>query len=183
MHSSCATGRSEENQSKLRLRSHSPLILVDGFEREISDLTGLEIESISVLQDAAAAALYGVRGANGVIMITTKRGQNTALKVTAKFQYGLATATRTPQFADSYTYAYLVNQASELDGLAPRYSNDDLVGFYNTVNGVSGADPYAYPNVDWWNEIYRSHGGIRFRMLVERLPSEMASFFAWESSL
>ena len=152
------TGRSEENQSKLRLRSHSPLILVDGFEREISDITGLEIESVSVLQDAAAAAIYGVRGANGVIMITTKRGQNAPLKVTAKCQYGLATATRTPQFADSYTYAYLVNQASELDGLSPRYSNDDLVGFYNVVNGVDGADPYAYPNVDWWNQIYRSHG-------------------------
>ena len=151
-------GRSEENQSKLRLHGHSPLILVDGFEREINDLTGLEIESISVLQDAAAAALYGVRGANGVIMITTKRGQNSALKVTAKYQQGLATATRTPEFADSYTYAYLVNQASALDGLADRYTNADLVGFYNTVNNVAGADAYAYPNVDWWNQIYRNHG-------------------------
>ena len=152
------TGRSEENQSKLRLHGHSPLILVDGFVRDISDLTGLEIESVTVLKDAASAALYGVKGGNGVIMITTKRGKATPLQVSAKYQYGLATPTRTPEFADAYTYAYMVNQASALDGLAARYSNDDLVGYYNTVNGVAGADPYAYPNVDWWNEIFRSHG-------------------------
>ena len=146
------TGRSEENQSKLRLHGHSPLIVVDGFEREITDLTGLEIESVSVLQDAAAAALYGVRGANGVIMITTKRGQNSPLKVTAKYQQGIATATRTPEFADAYTYAYMVNQASQLDGLSPRYTDAELNNFYY------GTDPYAYPNVDWWNQIYRNHG-------------------------
>ncbi len=146
------TGRSEENQAKLRLHGHSPLILVDGFPRDLSDLTGLEIESVEVLKDAASAALYGVKGANGVIMITTKRGQATPLHVTAKYQYGLALATRTPEFADAYTYAYLMNQARELDGLSPRYTNTELNAFYNN------SDPYAYPNVNWWNEIYRSHG-------------------------
>ena len=146
------TGRSEENQAKLRLHGHSPLVLVDGFPRDLSDLTGLEIESIEVLKDAASAALYGVKGANGVIMITTKRGEATPLHVTAKYQYGLALATRTPEFADAYTYAYLMNQARDLDGLAPRYTNTELNAFYNN------SDPYAYPNVDWWNEIYRGHG-------------------------
>jgi len=146
------TGRSDENQSKLRLHGHSPLVLVDGFPRELNDLTGLEIEEVTVLKDAAAAALYGVKGANGVIMITTRRGQDSPLKVTAKYQYGYAMATRTPEFADAYTYAYYVNQASALDGLAPRYSNEALNGFYN------GTDPYAYPNVDWWGQIFRNHG-------------------------
>ena len=146
------TGRSDENQSKLRLHGHSPLILVDGFPRELNDLTGIEIEEITVLKDAAAAALYGVKGANGVIMITTRRGQATALKVTAKYQYGYEMALRTPEFADAYTYAFYANQASELDGLAPRYSNEALNGFYY------GTDPYAYPNVDWWGEIFRNHG-------------------------
>lgn len=146
------TGRSDENQSKLRLHSHSPLILVDGFPRELDDLTGLEIEEVTVLKDAAAAALYGVKGANGVVMITTKRGQATPLQVTAKYQFGFATATRTPEFADAYTYAYYMNQASQLDGIAPRYTNADLNGFYN------GADPYAYPNVDWWGQIFDNHG-------------------------
>ena len=146
------TGRSEDNQSKLRLHGHSPLILVDGFARELNDLTGLEIESVQILKDAASAALYGVKGANGVVMITTKHGKAEPLKVTAKYQYGLSLATRTPEFADAYTYAYLMNQARELDGLSPRYTNEELNGFY------SKSDPYLYPNVDWWNQIYRSHG-------------------------
>ena len=151
-------GRSEDNQSKLRLHGHSPLILVDGFPREINDLTGVEIESIEILKDAASAALYGVKGANGVVMITTKRGQDSALHVTAKYQYGLSLPTRTPDFADAYTYAYYVNQASELDGLAPKYSYDQLTEFYKYQQGSAPADTYAYPNVDWWNQIYRSHG-------------------------
>ena len=146
------TGRSEENQSKLRLHGHSPLILVDGFPRELSDLTGLEIGSITVLKDAAAMALYGVKGANGVIMITTKRGLDSRLKVTAKYQYGLALATRTPKFADAYTYASLMNIARDLDGEPARYSNDDLNAFYY------GTDPYGHPNVDWWSQIFRGHG-------------------------
>ena len=146
------TGRSEENQSKLRLHGHSPLVLVDGFPRELNDLTGVEIESVTVLKDAVAAAIYGVKGANGVVMITTKRGTDAPLHVTAKYQYGFATAYRNPEFSNSYTYAYYMNQARELDGLAPRYTNEELNGFYNN------SDPYAYPNVDWWNEIYRDHG-------------------------
>ena len=146
------TGRSEENQSKLRLHGHSPLILVDGYPRELNDLTGVEIESISVLKDAASAAIYGVRGGNGVIMITTKRGKITPLKVTAKYQYGLATMFRAPEFADAYTYGYFVNQARELDGLAAKYTNNELYALY------TGGYPYAYPNVDWWDQVYRSHG-------------------------
>ena len=152
------TGRSEENQSKLRLHGHSPLILVDGFAREINDLTGVEIESITVLKDAAAAAIYGVKGANGVIMITTKRGKDSPLKVSAKYQQGMAFATRMPEFADAYTYAYFANQASELDGITPRYTNADLNGFYASVNNPSSADLYTYPNVDWQDQIYRGHG-------------------------
>ena len=146
------SGRSEDNQSKLRLHGHSPLILVDGFPRELNDLTGLEVENITILKDAASAALYGVKGANGVVMITTKRGQDSPLHVSAKYQYGYSMATRTPEFADAYTYAYLMNQARELDGLQPRYTNEELNAFYNNT------DPYAYPNVDWWSQIFRSHG-------------------------
>lgn len=146
------TGRSEENQAKLRLHGHSPLVLVDGFPRDISDLTGLEIESVTVLKDASAAALYGVKGANGVVSITTRRGLDSPLKVTAKYQYGLATMFRAPEFADSYTYAYTVNQARQLDGLPARYDSNELFAF------ATGQYPYAYPNVNWWNEIYRNHG-------------------------
>ena len=146
----------DSNQSKLklslRLHSHSPLILVDGFPREMDDLSGVEIESISILKDAAAAALYGVKGANGVVCITTKRGKDTPLKVTAKYQYGAAFPFRAPDFSDAYTYGFMMNEARSLDGLSPRYNDAELLALY------SGQYPYAYPNVDWWNEIYRCHG-------------------------
>ena len=97
----------DSNQSKLklslRLHGHSPLVLVDGLPREVEDLTGLEIETVSVLKDAAAAALYGVKGGDGVVMITTKRGKDSPLKVSAKYQYGFEAMFRAPEFADAYT--------------------------------------------------------------------------------
>jgi TonB-linked SusC/RagA family outer membrane protein len=146
----------DSNQSRLklalRLHGHSPLILVDGFPRDVDDLMGLEIESVSVLKDAAAAALYGVKGANGVISITTKRGQDSSLKVTANYHYGYQTMFRAPEFADAYTYGYLMNEARSLDGLPAKYNDAELLALY------SGQYPYAYPNVDWWNEVFRDHG-------------------------
>ena len=126
LHVKQGSGRSEENESSLRLHGKSPLVLVDGFPRDLSDITNLEIESVTVLKDAAAAALYGVKGANGVVSITTKRGKATPLNVTAKYQYGAATMFRAPEFSDAYTYGYMVNQARQMDGLAPMYDANEL---------------------------------------------------------
>ena len=146
----------DSNQSRLklalRLHGHSPLILVDGLPRDVDDLMGVEIESISVLKDAAAAALYGVKGANGVVNITTKRGKDAPLKVTAKYQYGFQMPFRNPEFSDAYTYGFLVNEARSLDGLPAKYNDAELLALY------SGQYPYAYPNVNWWNEVFRDHG-------------------------
>ena len=146
------TGRSEINQSSLELRGHAPLVLIDGYPRELSDITSVEIESITVLKDAVSAAIYGVKGGNGVIMITTKRGQATPLTVSAKYQFGLSTMFRAPDFSSSYTYALKVNEARALDGLAPVYNNDALTYFAN------GERPYAYADVDWMKQIYRDYG-------------------------
>ena len=146
----------DSNQSKLKLalrvHGHSPLILVDGLPREIDDLTGMEIDQITILKDAAAAALYGVKGGNGIVSITTRRGKDSPLKVSAKYQYGMATMFRAPEFADAYTYGFLMNEARSLDGLPAKYNDAELLALY------SGQYPYAYPNVDWWNEVFRSHG-------------------------
>ena len=105
----------DSNQAKLklsmRLHGHSPLLLVDGLPRDVEDISGLEIESVTVLKDAAAAALYGVKGGNGVVMITTRRGQDSRLKVSAQYRYGVATMFRAPEFADSYTYGFMMNEA------------------------------------------------------------------------
>ena len=146
----------DSNQSKLklslRLNGHSPLVLVDGLPRDVEDLTGVEIDKITVLKDAAAAALYGVKGGNGVVMITTKRGSDSKLKVSAKYQYGLQKMFRAPDFADAYTYGFMMNEARSLDGLPAKYSDAELLALY------SGQYPYAYPNVNWWNEVFRNHG-------------------------
>ena len=146
----------DSNRSRLklslRLHGHSPLILVDGFPRELDDLEGVEIDKVEVLKDAAAAALYGVKGGNGVVSITTKRGKDAPLQVTANYQYGFQTPWRAPEFADAYTYGFLVNEARTLDGLPAKYNDAELLALY------SGQYPYAYPNVNWWNEVYRDHG-------------------------
>ena len=146
----------DSNQARLKLalslHGRRPLLLVDGFPRSLDDLSGLEIDQVTVLKDAAAAALFGVKGGNGVVSITTKRGKDSPLKVTAKYQYGFQMPFRAPEFADAYTYGFLANEARSLDGLPARYSDAELLALY------SGQYPYAYPNVDWWNEVYRDHG-------------------------
>lgn len=142
-------GESVDNYSSFSLHGHAPIVLVDGFIRDISNLTTDEIESVTVLKDAVASALYGVRGANGVISIKTKRGTNRGLRIAAKYQVGMNTQFRAPEFADAYTYATSVNKALELDGLAGTgYQPAELEAF------KSGNFPYMYPNVNWWNEVY-----------------------------
>lgn len=142
------TGPSSGNVSSLSIHGHAPLVLIDGFPRDISEITAAEIETCAILKDAAATALYGVRGANGVLLITTKRGKAGRLKVSAKYQFGLGTQFRSPEFADASNYASQLNTALRLDGLTEKYSSQELDAFRD------GTFPYAYPNVDWWKEAY-----------------------------
>ena len=129
--------------------SKSPLILVDGFERSIKELASEEIESISVLKDAVATSLYGIRGANGVILVKTKRGQMTAPQINFSYEFNMATPNRLPDFVDGYTYAQALNEALSNDGLNPRYSAAELEAFRTQSN------PLFYPNVDWVDETLR----------------------------
>lgn len=163
------SGSSADNVCSISVHGRTPLVLVDGFQRDLSDLTSLEIESVCLLSDAVSSALYGVRGGNGVVLVTTKRGNASSLNVDARYAYGLSTPFRNPEFADAYTYASSVNTALSGDGLAPRYSQAELDAFRN------GTLPYEYPDVDWWeetmNDVGHTHslrlsfdgGGNRFR--------------------
>ena len=166
----------DSNQSKLKLtlrvHGHSPLILVDGLPRELDDLGGMEIDQITVLKDAAAAALYGVKGGNGVVMITTKRGKDSPLKVSAQYTYGYQTMFRAPEFADAYTYGFMMNEARSLDGLPAKYTDAELLALY------SGQYPYAYPNVNWWNEIFRNHGDNHRAVLTFQGGNKNFRYFA-----
>lgn len=130
----------------------APLVLVDGFERDLGSLSVAEIESISVLKDAGALAIYGVKGANGVILVTTKRGSVDKLTIDASYEYGVNQPFRMPEMLDAYGYANAVNEALILDGKAPRYSVSELDAYKN------GTYPDYYPNVDWLDEIMKEYG-------------------------
>ena len=145
-------GPSPENISGLSFRGHTPLILIDGFPRDISDITSQEIESCILLKDAAAAALYGIRGANGVLLITTKRGKNAKLNVKAEYNFGINTQFRSPEFADAYTYAGALNTARLGDGLPARYNSQELDAFR------TGIYPYEFPNVNWQDQVLNKSG-------------------------
>lgn len=141
-------GPSASNLSSIALHGHAPLVVIDGFIRDLQNIAPEEIESLVVLKDAASAALYGVRGANGVVLITTRRGKEQGLKIGANYQIGINTQFRSPEFADAYTYAGKLNEALVLDGLTPKYGEKEMDAFlYNKY-------PYAFPNVNWWNEVY-----------------------------
>ena len=126
------------------------LVIVDGFEAPLNYLSAEEIESVSLLKDAAALAIYGARGANGVLLVTTKKGCVSKPIISVRVQTGLQRATAMDDPLGAYDYARLYNQACVNDGLAPRYGTDELSAYQ------SGSDPYLYPNVNWKIEEDRS---------------------------
>ncbi|WP_310560573.1 SusC/RagA family TonB-linked outer membrane protein [Flavobacterium sp.] len=132
--------------------SNRILVLVDGFERDLASLSVNDIQNVSVLKDGTDVAKYGIRGANGVILVTTKRGEANSFHVDVTYEKGWNMPTRKPKFLDSYGYANAVNQASALDGNLPVYSDLDLRDF------KSGLSPYSHPNVDWWDETLKDYG-------------------------
>jgi len=131
--------------------NRNPLTLVDGVERDLNLVNAQEIESITMLKDASATAVYGVRGANGVILITTKRGEEGKPKVVFRTENAMLTALRLPEYINGYQYAKLVNEAQGYAGLRKRYSKDELEKFR------TGSDPYFYPNVDWVDMVLKKN--------------------------
>ena len=134
------------------LNSNRILVLVDGFERDLASLSLLDIESVSVLKDGTDVSKYGLRGANGVLLVTTKRGEKDSFNIAVSYDKGWNMPFRKPEFLDSYGYANAVNQAAALDGNVPVYSNQDLLDY------KSGVNPYSHPNVNWWDETFRDFG-------------------------
>ena len=130
------------------LGSNDPLVVIDGVPGRAGGLDRInpnEIESISVLKDAAAA-IYGSRAANGVILVTTKRGKEGKPTITYSGNMGFATPTRLPEVCDAYEYSVLLNEISTNAGGAPKYSAEDLELFRN------GQDPWGHPNTNWYEE-------------------------------
>ena len=145
------------------LNSAEPLVLVDGVERPFSQLDPNEIESISVLKDASATAVFGVRGANGVILVTTKRGEVGKASVTASVSAAMQTISQFIDFADSYTYGQMWNYTAITDALPmSKWPGTVKIDDYTpyTDNGIRfsqevmehfrlGDMPQTFPNMDW----------------------------------
>ncbi len=134
----------------------SPLVLVDGVPRKMNDIDVDEIETFTVLKDASATAVYGAEGANGVILITSKRGKSQKTVINMSAQYGVSTPLRLPNLMDSYSYLSLFNEASWNDSGNPSVGfvtpvSDDILEMYRT-----GADPDLYPDASWM-DMLRDH--------------------------
>jgi TonB-linked SusC/RagA family outer membrane protein len=134
------------------LSTSTPLILVDGVERDISIVSADEVDHVSILKDAAAVALYGYKGANGAILITTKRGEYNSRSIRVTYDHLFNMQVNRPKFVNGATFASAVNEALANEGSAARYSADELSAFQN------GNYPYQYPNVNWVDETFRKNG-------------------------
>ncbi|RYZ53613.1 MAG: SusC/RagA family TonB-linked outer membrane protein, partial [Chitinophagaceae bacterium] len=157
------TGQPGRNSADIWIRgistfgsgSSAPLILVDGIERSINNIDPQDIASFTILKDAAGTAVYGVRGANGVIIITTKTGKIGKPKVNIDYSEGIVSFTKVPDMADAKTYMEAANESFTTRGQTAKYSSEYI------QRTLSGEDPELYPNVDWFDALYRDHGKVR----------------------
>lgn len=152
------------------------LLVIDGLERDnnwnaVNFISPEEVESVSVLRDAAAVALYGYRGINGVVNVVTKRGKYRTREINFTYDHSFNAQTRIPEMADSYTYARSVNEALVNDGRMARYTKDELNAF------KSGQYPYLYPNVNWADEVFRERGSSDIATLTFRGGSTKLRYF------
>ena len=150
----------------------SPLVLVDGVERSFNDIDPEDIESLTTLKDASATAVYGVRGANGVILIKTKPGKVGKPTVSADYYESFTRFTKMVDLADGITYMNAANEAMCNDGIATKYTEDQI------RNTIAGKDPYLYPNVDWLKEIFNDWGHNRRVNVNVRGGSEKVAYYA-----
>ena len=129
----------------------TPLVLVDGIERELDLVDVDDIATFSILKDASASAVYGVRGANGVILITTKKGSEGKPRINVRAEMGFKTPTRMPQMANSVQWAEMYNEAKGLTGNGDGGYSSEAIQKYS-----DGSDPDLYPNVNWLDQMYRN---------------------------
>jgi TonB-linked SusC/RagA family outer membrane protein len=144
------------DNTNIRIRGYGtfgnkdPLILVDGVTvSNMSNIDAQDIANISILKDAASSAIYGSRAANGVILITTKRGGSGGIKVTYSNYFGIQSLTRVPEVVKADDYMMLVNESCINANRQPKYTQEAI------DKTMAGTEPYKYPNTDWWGIMYR----------------------------
>jgi TonB-linked SusC/RagA family outer membrane protein len=153
------------------MSNNNPLVLVDGVERAFNNIDPNDIESFTILKDASSTAVFGVRGANGVILITTKKGKAGRTEINLDFYQGLTNFTRLPKTANGVTYMQMANEASVTRGGNAIYSEEAIRKTYTQE------DPYLYPNVDWFKEIFNDFGKNRKANMSIRGGNEKSTFY------
>ena len=149
----------------------SALVLVDGLEGDINSLDPSDIESFSILKDASATAVYGVRGANGVVLVTTKRGQAEKLSITGRASVTLNHLKRLPKFVHAYDYASLANEAREVRGEEPLYTPVEM----DIIRKHLDLD--LYPDVNWQDEIVKRNSFNRAYYVSAQGGARAARYF------
>nr|MBA2761000.1 SusC/RagA family TonB-linked outer membrane protein [Segetibacter sp.] len=137
--------------------NQSPLILVDDIEFSYADFATIdpnEVQSISILKDAATTAVYGIKGANGVVLVTTRRGQAGTPRINLRTEFGLQVPTHVPKFLDAANTAMLRNEALKNEGAAAQFTEKDIELYRN------GTDPFGHPNNDWYNTLFKKTAPI-----------------------
>lgn len=152
----------------------SPLVLVDGVERDFANVDPEDIANFSILKDASATAVYGVRGANGVIIIQTKKGKVGKPRINAQYDQGVTQFTKIPKFADGVTYMQMANEAyhnSNPGDPSPKYTQDRI------NKTASQVDPDLYPNVNWFDVLFKKYGQNRRARVNASGGSDNAQYY------
>lgn len=157
--------------STLTASMSTPLTLVDGVPRSFANVDPEDIESFTILKDASATAVYGVRGANGVIIINTKSGMKGSPKFSVRYTEGFTKPTKITDFVDGAVYMEMSNEASTTRGGNRLYSREVI------EKTRSGEDPYLYPNVDWMKEILRDFSRNRSANINIQGGSDKAVYY------
>lgn len=147
------------------------LVLIDGLEGDLNTVDPADVESFSILKDASATAVYGVRGANGVVLITTKRGTVDRIQITGRVNSTLSRLNRLPEYLRSYDYALLANEASAVRGSEPIFNDTELGIIKHNL------DPDMYPDVSWQDEILSKSFWRQSYYASGRGGSEVARYF------
>ena len=158
----------------------SPLVLVDGIVRDFNDVDVNEIESISVLKDASATAVYGVKGANGVILLTTKRGNRDQIKVNFSANFGFKQPTADYDWADYITSMKMYNEAAANDNQWDKIIPESTLSAWENAFATGNYGPYNdyFPQVDWWDTITKDFGFSHKYNLNVRGGNKWMSYFA-----
>ena len=152
--------------------SGGALVLIDGLEGNLSQIDPADVESFSVLKDAAATAVYGSRGANGVVLVTTKRGKQEQLKITFRSNYTISELRRLPRYVGATQYAEMANEAAVASGMSPIYNDTqmDIIRY--------GLDPDLYPDIDWQDVILNPTSFQHTQYVSAQGGGNIARYFA-----